>query len=524
MLPFSLGFLAVFLARAPAARDRARDGRRGARVVACFRLWRCAPAARRICGAPRSPARCSAPRRAWFPPSAARGSSARSRRARRSTHAARVARVEGTVEPGGRIDARGASFRLQGGPIVRVAGASRDPAALRDDRGRRASSTRPAASSTAASPEAVTLVRDGPLFSPARLFERLRAGLPRADPGQLPARRRRRVLLPLLIGDGGLPDELREDLARTGTLHVLAVSGTHLSLFLAGLRLFTRKLRILVPVLVVYAGMCAFEPPVLRSLVLAIGFLVRAASRPRAAAGLALPALGRDRARVRSRARSSRRGSSSRSRRSEESSRSAPDRRVARIPSIRRAQRSALEARLRALTPAARAGAGATLATAPAMIWRFNRISPVGIPATLLLSPFIPALLWLGALIVLFPSVPAFPKLATALIDAAPDRRFVAISALPFASVDVPRPHALRARRVLRGRPVDRCLAASTAGRASASRSSRSPSLGVLVADRPAPGLYQLRPAVARRPCSWAARRPSSSTRVPSRRAWPSSS
>ena len=30
----------------------------------------------------------------------------------------------------------------------------------------------------------------------------------------------------------------------------------------------------------------------------------------------------------------------------------------------------------------------------PSMIWRFNRLSPVGVPATLVLSPFIPVLLW----------------------------------------------------------------------------------------------------------------------------------
>src|SRR4029079_10390875 len=114
------------------------------------------------------------------------------------------------------------------------------------------------------------IVEGPPILAPGRLFEWLRQ-LCRDRIRAACAEETARVLLLLLIGDPGLPEDFRDELARTGTLHVIAVSGTHLSLFLAGLRIFTRRLRVLVPMIVVYAGMCAFQAPVLRSLVLCVG-------------------------------------------------------------------------------------------------------------------------------------------------------------------------------------------------------------------------------------------------------------
>lgn len=182
-----------------------------------------------------------------------------------------VAKVEGIVLAGGRVDPRGSWFRLRDGPAVRVAGASVTPPPLaRIAVVGRLDATR--SNLVAASPEAIELVEEGPLLAPVRLFEWLRQLCRERIHATCPAETAR-VLLPLLIGDTGLPEDFRDELARTGTLHVIAVSGTHLSLFLAGLRIFTRKLRVLVPMLVIYAGMCAFQPPVLRSLVLCIGFL-----------------------------------------------------------------------------------------------------------------------------------------------------------------------------------------------------------------------------------------------------------
>src|SRR5262245_27188848 len=152
-----------------------------------------------------------------------------------------VARVEGVVEAGGRVDARGSTFKLAGGPEVGVIGGRSTPpphariaiAGRLDAAG---------ASITAASPDALSLVAPAPAISCARLFESLRQTC-REHIGAACPPRTASVLLPLLIGDTGLPEDFREDLARTGTLHIVAVSGTHLSLFLAGLRIFTRRLR-----------------------------------------------------------------------------------------------------------------------------------------------------------------------------------------------------------------------------------------------------------------------------------------
>jgi competence protein ComEC len=481
MLPFSLAFLSVFVLRAEMP-DVGRLVAGASLIAITLRLWR----------KPRPGLRLST-ERAWAAVVGAALAAVLPAAAEPPSPppppleaCGQVAHVEGTVEPGGRVDGRGAFFRLRAGPAVRVSGATASPpphsvvAVL----GR----LDPAGGLvTVAAPDAITLVREAPFWSPAGFFDGLRR-LCRERIRQSCPEGTARVLLPLLIGDAGLPEDLRDDLARTGSLHVIAVSGTHLSLFLAGLRLFTRRLRFLVPMLVVYAGMCAFEPPVLRSLVLAIGFLcgrrlgralpqgphfllsavVVLACDPAAFfdAGfqLSFSAFGGmlafgARPRVRD--------------------------------PFEEARAAGAWRRLAAfLAPATRAGLGATLATAPAMAWRFHRISPIGVPATLLLSPFIPALLWLGALIVLFPSVPAFPKLATALIDLLALVASLA-SALPFASVDVARPHpwALAAFSAV-------VLSIALAGDGPWSRvrvaSLALASVAVLVPDRVPPGLYQL--------------------------------
>jgi competence protein ComEC len=397
-----------------------------------------------------------------------------------------VARVHGAVGRGGRVDERGSWFPLEGGPRVRVLGArsTPPPGAIVSVAGRLDAHGGLLA---AGSPSAVALVAPASAFSPAAWFERLR-NLCRDRIGAACPPRTARVLLAVLIGDAGMPPELREDLVRTGTLHLVAVSGTHLSLFLAGLRLFTRRLRVLVPLLVVYAGMCAFEPPVLRSLALAIGYLsgrrlgralpqgahllisacVVLAFDPAAFvdAGfqLSFSAFGGILALAGPRR---------------------PD-----DPFAPARHGSAGRRVRRVLGDAVRAGAGATLATAPAMIWRFNRISPVGVPATILLAPLIPALLWLGALVAVFPGVRAFANLATAIIDLLAAAAG-AIAELPAASLDVPRPHAT-ALAGFAGTVA--LLAFSGPGRlrAGAAAACLIAGAAVLVPDRAPPGIYQL--------------------------------
>jgi competence protein ComEC len=398
-----------------------------------------------------------------------------------------VARVEGIVEAGGRVDPRGCWFRLRGGPAVRVAGAASTPPPL----ARIAAVGRLDAAGTllvAASTDALEMLAEPPVLAPARLFEWLRQ-LCRERIHAACGEDRARVLLPLLIGDPGLPEDFRDELARTGTLHVIAVSGTHLSLFLAGLRIFTRRLRVLVPMLVIYAGLCAFQPPVLRSLVLCVGFLcgrrlgralpqgshflisavVVLACDPEALfdAGfqLSFSAFG---------------GIIAFAGRRDEAA----------DPFAHARATSARSRVLAKLRPAVRAGGGATLATAPAMIWRFNRISPIGVPATLLLSPFIPVLLWLGVAIVLFPSVPALPRLAGLLIDLLV-LVTSALSSLPFASVDVARPHGF-ALAALAATIVAIALATPPAWTGARIGVVALMALGVMVPDRTPTGLYQL--------------------------------
>jgi ComEC/Rec2-related protein len=114
------------------------------------------------------------------------------------------------------------------------------------------------------------VVRPPPPLHPTALVERLRRALTdrmRSAMGDGTAD----VCEAVLFGRPTLPRDLRDDLARIGALHVVAVSGSHLSMVLAGLRVFTARLRFVVPTLVLYAALTGFSPPVLRSLVLAVG-------------------------------------------------------------------------------------------------------------------------------------------------------------------------------------------------------------------------------------------------------------
>ena len=87
----------------------------------------------------------------------------------------------------------------------------------------------------------------------------------------------------LLLGiRGGLPSELREDLAKTGTTHLIAISGLHVGILvglvsLASAALLGRRgqIYIVIPLLFVwgYAVLTGFSPPVARAAIMASLYL-----------------------------------------------------------------------------------------------------------------------------------------------------------------------------------------------------------------------------------------------------------
>ncbi len=89
----------------------------------------------------------------------------------------------------------------------------------------------------------------------------------------------RDLLLAMTIGYvGGLQPEIRDTFARSGIAHLLAVSGMNVGvvaaavLFLLGLTPLGKRTRFAVcgVVLILYAGMCGFQPPVSRALIMAL--------------------------------------------------------------------------------------------------------------------------------------------------------------------------------------------------------------------------------------------------------------
>ena len=107
------------------------------------------------------------------------------------------------------------------------------------------------------------------------------------------------LLKAVILGVTDMPDELREDFSRSGTAHLLAVSGTHLSLL--GLILFfiARKgllalphrfylglsqrisatgmaILLVLPVLLFYCGVSGSRIPTVRSLIMILAFLLAA--------------------------------------------------------------------------------------------------------------------------------------------------------------------------------------------------------------------------------------------------------
>lgn len=87
--------------------------------------------------------------------------------------------------------------------------------------------------------------------------------------------------------DSGLPDELRRDLQRTGTIHIISASGLHVLIYavallgVLGLMPIPRswQIALLIGILLVYATAAGFRPPIVRSVVMASVLLMAFAVR-----------------------------------------------------------------------------------------------------------------------------------------------------------------------------------------------------------------------------------------------------
>jgi len=197
----------------------------------------------------------------------------------------------------------------------------------------------------------------------------------------------RGVARALLLGDRrDLPHPVRAACVRTGTMHVLALSGLHVGLLAALLSAGARRLawRIEAPCLLAFVALCGARPPLVRA---ALGWLLGRAAR---AAGRLVPAR----------------------------------RRLATVALLmlvaRPSWRDDLAFQLSFLAvfglvvtrvPWWCGGLGAFLATAPSIAEHFGRLQPWGVVVTPLLVPPVAAILALGTLAVL-------PLGATSVLDA----------------------------------------------------------------------------------------------------------
>ncbi len=270
----------------------------------------------------------------------------------------------------------------------------------------------------AASSEAVSLVSPSHWLHPLRMLEVLRRSLRDRLTHRLPpdvAGFMRAVAL----GDRALPKDARKWCATAGVLHLIAVSGSHLSLVLAGLGFVTRRAGVLAIAIGLYAMLTGLESPVLRSLIPALATLVGRAWARQVAP---LPWLFLSAVVV-----------------------VALDRSALVSPGFQ------LSWCAFAALPSSGAdgwrgqivaGMRAAVATIPIIAWHFLRIPLVGIPATMLLAPLIPCLLLLAAGLMAFPGNPLLVALATSSVRLLIDTTEW-FASLPFATLEISRCHPI---------------------------------------------------------------------------------
>jgi competence protein ComEC len=299
----------------------------------------------------------------------------------------------------------------------------------------------------------VPLARPSP-WSPAAALDRLRtAAAATLAAGINPARAPLAEAL-ILGGRGGLPRDVADDFAATGTIHVLSISGLHLSLLAAGLFAVLRSVLVprgwsLVVVAIVtglYAALAGGETPVVRATLMVWVACVAAAASRRgstinalAAAAIVIVAW---------------RPAEAASAGAQLSFLStavlvgvAPL--VARPPEtdpIARLvdrSRSRLEKALRgggrAVATAFLTGLAVSLATAPLVAARFHVLSPVGLVANVVIAPLVPLAMACG-LMSLVAAVVA-PPLA-AVFAAGCDATLAVLEIIVAAAAAVPAGHA----------------------------------------------------------------------------------
>lgn len=270
----------------------------------------------------------------------------------------------------------------------------------------------------ALSSEAVTITSASSWHYPPRVLERLRRNLRdrlvRGLPQDTAA-----FLRAVALGDRALPKDERRWCATAGVLHLIAVSGSHLSLVLAGLSCLTRRAGVLAIAISLYALLTGLEAPVLRSLIPALATLL---GRARARHVAPLPWLFLSAVVV-----------------------VAFDRTALTSPGFQLSW-CAFAALPTTGADGFRgqfiAGGRAAIATLPIIAWHFLRVPLVGIPATMLLAPIIPFLLLLAALLMAFPGNPVLVPLAAHAV-----RGLLGITewiaSLPMATFDVSRCHPI---------------------------------------------------------------------------------
>lgn len=278
-----------------------------------------------------------------------------------------------------------------------------------------------------------------PAYLPA-LLERLRRGVRRRlSTGLDPVAAAH--LRALILGERTLSPEQRRRMARTGTLHLFAVSGLHLAVFLSLLRRACGpRPGALLLLLALYAGLTGFRSPVARAYLLGglvlLGGRLGRLSRPlphlllvitlilvwdprsvhtlgfrlsfASYAGIQLLALPRLRA-------------------------------AAEDP-FRHLRSGSLHGLRRYLHHGTLVATAAFLGSLPVVATAFHRVAWVAIPGSLLLVPAVPLLLVLGSLLALAPGLPPAVQAAELVVEALA-RGVALLDAVPLGNLDLPRPH-----------------------------------------------------------------------------------
>ncbi len=247
----------------------------------------------------------------------------------------------------------------------------------------------------------------------------------------------------------GLDPALRDAFVRSGTAHLLAISGFHVGVIAAllytllrlGGRGLSRRRGGLVAAALVWGYVLVIGAPdaaARAALVLTLGALAAARGRPAAGEGalataLLLLALADPAALLRPGAQLSFAGAWGL---------------VRWGPPVEVALRRALPPRLgRSLASPVAAGTAATLATLPVVAWHFQRLSLVGVPATLVAGPLValavPGLLATLLAQAIHPAAGAFVAGGVDVILALLVRVVRAWAAFPGASFDLPRSWSL---------------------------------------------------------------------------------